>query len=813
MVLEAIKYKRGSLQLLEQRRLPLETEWIDVKGVEDGWHAIRDMTVRGAPAIAIAAALSLAVDLVVGGMGDQFPDAAAAQEYIYAKLDHLATSRPTAVNLFDAIRRLRTVVSDTISRSECQPSPRSVCRAVVESSEAMLEEDVAANRSMGRHGARALLSASPGRKSLRVLTHCNTGSLATAAYGTALGVVRALHEEGALEHAYCTETRPYNQGARLTAFELVTDGLPSTLICDSAAAALMASGKVDAIVVGADRVAANGDTANKIGTYSLAVAASYHKIPFFIAAPTTTLDGELQDGSFIPIEQRDPKEITHFKGQRVAADIQVWNPSFDVTPASLITGIITERGLVEKNSPAGNFEVAAWLRMQPSANGSANPNPKINYSNDHYTQLTVETVKDYILSRPKLLAVVNGDSDPQFDPQFQVAEVGDGNLNFVFIISGPAGTVCIKQAPPYVRCVGESWPLSQDRATIEASALLEESQHCPEHVPVVYHFDEPMCLIAMEYIAPPAVILRKGLIQGHVYPCFPDHISTFLARTLFYTSSLVLSSDKLRTLEAKYQNTEMCRLTEQVIFTDPYFNAPHNRHTSPQLDDLADALHRDGEAKAAAAALKALFMQKRQALLHGDLHTGSIMVTEDSTKVIDPEFAFVGPIAFDVAKVIANLLLAFFAADGHGHQRSRDSSKGQKQWLLDACKAVWNGFREKFQTLWDQHSSNGNSGDGYNIELFGDRVHGGSEARALAQQSFFQETWDEVVGFIGAVIIRRLVGVAHVADMEEIADADVRAQCERRALLFGRRMLVGKARSFPNIQVVVSAADAELVRQ
>jgi 5-methylthioribose kinase len=802
MVLEAIKYKRGSLQLLEQRHLPLETEWIDVKGVEDGWHAIRDMTVRGAPAIAIAAALSLAVDLVVGGMGDQFLDASAAQDYINAKLDHLATSRPTAVNLFDAIRRLRTVVSDSMSRSECQPSPRSVCLAVVESSEAMLEEDVAANRSMGRHGARALLSTSPGRKSLRVLTHCNTGSLATAAYGTALGVVRALHEAGALEHAYCTETRPYNQGARLTAFELVTDGLPSTLICDSAAAALMASGKVDAIVVGADRVAANGDTANKIGTYSLAVVASYHKIPFFIAAPTTTLDSELQDGSFIPIEQRDPEEIfTHFKGQRVAADIQVWNPSFDVTPASLITGIITERGLVRKNSSAGIFEVAEWLRME--AHDARDTTVQTEYS-----QLTVETVKDYILSRPELLAVVNHNSDPQF----QVAEVGDGNMNFVFTISGPAGTVCIKQAPPYVRCVGESWPLSQDRATIEAYALLEESQHCPEHVPVVYHVDEPMCLIAMEYIAPPAVILRKGLIQGHVYPCFPDHISTFLARTLFYTSSLVLSSDKLRTLEAKYQNTEMCRLTEQVIFTDPYFNAPHNRHTSPQLDDLAEALHHDGEAKAAAAALKALFMQKRQALLHGDLHTGSIMVTEDSTKVIDPEFAFVGPIAFDVAKVIANLLLAFFAADGHGHQRSRDSTS-QKQWLLDACRTVWNGFRQKFQVLWDQHSSNGNSGDGYNVELFGDQVTGGPEARALAQQSFFQELWDEVVGFIGAVIIRRLVGIAHVADMEEIADADVRGQCERRALLFGRRMLVGRARSFPNIQVVVSAADAELVLQ
>lgn len=792
MVLEAIKYKRGSLQLLEQRRLPLETEWIEIRGVDDGWHAIRDMAVRGAPAIAIAAALSLAVDLVVGGEGNQFSDASAAQEYINSKLDYLATSRPTAVNLFDAIRRLRSVVSNAVKKnpqSGCLPSPQSVCLAVVESSEAMLEEDVAANRAMGKYGAQALLAASPGKKSLRVLTHCNTGSLATAAYGTALGVVRALHEAGALDHAYCTETRPYNQGARLTAFELVTDGLPSTLICDSAAAALMASGKVDAVVVGADRVAANGDTANKIGTYSLAVSAAYHKIPFFIAAPTTTLDAELADGSLIPIEQRDPTEITHFKGQRVAADIQVWNPSFDVTPASLITGIITEKGLVNKSS-AGSFEVG----QVPSGHQSVG-----------YAQLTVETVKEYIAARPALKAVVG----PQVPDNWTVDEVGDGNLNFVFIVKGSTGTVCIKQAPPYVRCVGESWPLSQERARIEAAALIEEGKHCPDHVPVVYHVDEPMCLIAMEYIAPPAVILRKGLIQGHMYPDFSDHISTFLARTLFYTSALALTADELQALEAKYKNSEMCRLTEQVIFTDPYFKARHNRHTSPQLDDLAQALYHDGEAKSAAAALKASFMQKRQALLHGDLHTGSIMVTDNSTKVIDPEFAFVGPIAFDVAKVIANLLLAFFAAGGHGH------SNELKRWLLEACTAVWYGFRRKFQALWDQHSSKHGKccGDGYASELFGDEVAGGGEARALAQQSFFQELWDEVVGFAGAVLIRRLVGIAHVADMEEIADADVRAQCERRALLFGRRMLVGRARSFPNVHLVVSDAESSVVGQ
>lgn len=258
---------------------------------------------RGAPAIGVTGALSLAQDIWTNkNKGGAFSSAAEASSYVASTMDYLVTSRPTAVNLADSANKLK-LIAETAAKAP-NATPQSVVLAVVEAAESFYDEDIAANRSMGHFGSAALISAvaaskgSEGiqRDKLRVLTHCNTGSLATAGFGTALGVIRALHEQGKLEHAFCTETRPYNQGARLTAFELLYDGLPSTLICDSAAASLMAAGQVDAIVVGADRVVANGDTANKIGTYSLSIAAAHHKVPFFIAAPTTTLDPNLPDG-------------------------------------------------------------------------------------------------------------------------------------------------------------------------------------------------------------------------------------------------------------------------------------------------------------------------------------------------------------------------------------------------------------------------------------------------------------------------------------------------------------------------------------
>lgn len=234
---------------------------------------------------------------------------------------------------------------------------------VITEAERLFVEDVANNKKMGKNGAQRLMKPFEGTdtKKISVLTHCNTGSLATAGYGTALGVIRALHEQGLLEHAYCTETRPYNQGSRLTALELVCDGIPATLITDSMAGALMAQGKINAIVVGADRIVSNGDTANKIGTYSLAVLAQFHNVKFYIAAPIETLDPKTKTGDEIVIEQRSTTEVTHIKGIQIAPDnMSVWNPAFDVTPYSLIESIITDKGCIEKENGSA-FDVPSYI--------------------------------------------------------------------------------------------------------------------------------------------------------------------------------------------------------------------------------------------------------------------------------------------------------------------------------------------------------------------------------------------------------------------------------------------------------------------
>ncbi|KAK9142165.1 hypothetical protein Syun_011565 [Stephania yunnanensis] len=380
--LQAICYERGSLKLLDQTKLPLQTIYLEVRDSADGWHTIRDMVVRGAPAIAIAAALSLAVEVFnLEGFDGTSKDAAAL---LAKRLDYLVSSRPTAVNLSDAAEKLQAVVSKAAltvgdSRSVFQCAEFSIKRNVmtyIEAAETMLEDDVASNKAIGSYGASFLRSLHKDSDRLSILTHCNTGSLATAGYGTALGIIRALHSQGTLERAYCTETRPFNQaslsitllsvsggtsreggsimvvGSRLTAFELVHEKIPATLIADSAAAALMKSGRVNAVIVGADRVASNGDTANKIGTYSLALCASHHGIPFLVAAPVTSIDLSISSGDQIVIEERSPKELLNSRGglgeQVAASGISAWNPAFDVTPASLITGIVTEKGVITK---------------------------------------------------------------------------------------------------------------------------------------------------------------------------------------------------------------------------------------------------------------------------------------------------------------------------------------------------------------------------------------------------------------------------------------------------------------------------------
>uniref|UniRef100_G3MSL6 Methylthioribose-1-phosphate isomerase n=1 Tax=Amblyomma maculatum TaxID=34609 RepID=G3MSL6_AMBMU len=303
------------------------------------------MKVRGAPAIAMVAALGLAAELCRTELPSSRAELAAL---VRKRLDYLKTSRPTAVNLANMAAHLGRTV-DTLAQKNGL-SVQAMRDAICGEAEGMLAADVAANQAIGRYGAEHMVAncrTAAGDGKLGVLTHCNTGSLATAGYGTALGVVRRLHESGQLARAFCTETRPYNQGSRLTAYELLHDRIPATLICDSMVAALLATGQVHAVVVGADRVTANGDTANKIGTYQLAICAKHHDVPFYVASPTTTVDSTLSTGREIPIEERPAREMTSIQGIELAPKgIECWNPAFDVTPAELITGgIITEKGV------------------------------------------------------------------------------------------------------------------------------------------------------------------------------------------------------------------------------------------------------------------------------------------------------------------------------------------------------------------------------------------------------------------------------------------------------------------------------------
>ncbi|KAF5290143.1 hypothetical protein FQR65_LT11655 [Abscondita terminalis] len=342
MALQSIKYENNTLYILDQLLLPGESSYIPVKNVEDGWSVINKMQVRGAPAIAIVGCLSLAVEL----HSKEFESKEVLCKQVKEKLDYLVSSRPTAVNMKLAANELNSLI-EKLQQDASIDVHNMKCR-FIKTIEKMLDDDISDNKAIGKFGAETILSGTPENEKVRILTHCNTGSLATAGYGTALGVIRSLHSLNKLEQVYCTETRPYNQGARLTAFELVYDKIPATLIVDSMVASAMKNKNISAVVVGADRVASNGDTANKIGTYQIAILAKHHGIPFYIAAPFTSIDANMENGDKIVIEERPEKEMTNIGDYRIAAQgISCWNPAFDVTPASLITGIITERGVFE----------------------------------------------------------------------------------------------------------------------------------------------------------------------------------------------------------------------------------------------------------------------------------------------------------------------------------------------------------------------------------------------------------------------------------------------------------------------------------
>jgi 5-methylthioribose kinase len=411
---------------------------------------------------------------------------------------------------------------------------------------------------------------------------------------------------------------------------------------------------------------------------------------------------------------------------------------------------------------------------------------------DQYRILKDRDLQEYLSGLPDVAARLGGRA-----ADWSIDEVGDGNLNLVFIVRGPSGGIAVKQALPYVRLVGESWPLPLSRSHFEYLALTRQARLVSKLVPAILHHNEALALVVMELLTP-HIIMRKGLVAGTIYLRFVDDISTFLARTLFSSSDLALpAAEKKEGIAAFAGNHALCKITEDLIFTDPYRVAEQNRWTSPWLDATAARFREDLDAHVAISRLKLKFMGSPEALIHGDLHTGSIMVTDDDTRVIDPEFAFYGPMGFDIGAVIANLLMAYLASPGH------EGSAGERSafdaWVLQTIEQVWSEFERKFLELWRSEAR----GDAYPLALF----EGGEGAAQLEaeRQAYMARLFTDTVGFTAAKTIRRILGLAHNIDFELIADERHRAICEARSLRLARDMLVNTV-SYKAIGSVTAAA-------
>ncbi|MBE2276152.1 MAG: S-methyl-5-thioribose kinase [Rhodobacteraceae bacterium] len=407
-----------------------------------------------------------------------------------------------------------------------------------------------------------------------------------------------------------------------------------------------------------------------------------------------------------------------------------------------------------------------------------------------YAPLTPETLAQRLGSLPELAERV-GPAD-----SWTVKEVGDGNLNLVFIVSGSAGQAVVKQALPYVRLVGESWPLPLKRSFFEYHALIRQEARDPGSVPAVWHFDEAQAIIAMEFLFP-HVILRQALVEGRRVRDLGERLGLFCARTLFRGSDLSMKpADRKADLALFAGNVELCDITENLVFSDPYFDAPLNRHTAG-LEPAIARLRGDLSLKVAAQHLKLAFSSRAETMLHGDLHTGSVMVTETEIRMIDPEFATYGPIGFDVGMLIANFLMAHLSQPGH--EVAPGDREAQQEWLLFVVEAVWDRFEAEFSRLWRTERR----GMLYQARLYEDQGHGLAAEQALAD--LLGQIWRDMLGFCGIEMHRRILGLAHNADFERIADTGRRAACEARALAMGRQLMLG-AGSLPGIGTVAAMA-------
>jgi 5-methylthioribose kinase len=395
-----------------------------------------------------------------------------------------------------------------------------------------------------------------------------------------------------------------------------------------------------------------------------------------------------------------------------------------------------------------------------------------------FEALSVETLPARLCTNEALCARIGKDTG-----SWKVREVGDGNLNLVFIVEGEKGAAVVKQALPYVRLVGDSWPLPLKRSFFEYHALTRQQARAPGSVPAIHYFDEGQALIIMEYLSP-HIILRRALIEGRQLPKIARDIGLFMAHTLFRGSDLsMVARERKADLALFADNVELCDITENLVFSDPYFDAKMNRHTSPQLDGLVAELRADRDLKVEAQRLKHLFAANAETLLHGDLHSGSIMVTDSETRMIDPEFAFYGPMAFDVGMLLANFWMAFFSQRGHEQDGKRDAMRA---YLLGVTAETWVVFRAEFSHLWRTERT----GILYQKSLFEDQDDLLGAEQAL--DHMLHSIWTDLLGFAGIEVHRRILGLAHNADFETIADADLRATCEAKALKFGRHIAVNR---------------------
>ncbi|QBK12643.1 S-methyl-5-thioribose kinase [Thermoactinomyces vulgaris] len=390
---------------------------------------------------------------------------------------------------------------------------------------------------------------------------------------------------------------------------------------------------------------------------------------------------------------------------------------------------------------------------------------------ENYKHFTEEDAVQYARSKKEWFAP---------DAELDCREIGDGNLNLVFRIAdhSTGRSLIFKQALPYARVVGESWPLTLDRSRIEAEALKLAARRVPDLVPAVYFYDDQLALTVMEDLSD-HIILRKGLIAGEEYPRLAKDLAEYLAHTLFFTSEYYLDAGEKKEKVRRFINPEMCKITEDLVFTDPYYDAETNSF-NPLIRETVESIWNDDRLKKEVAHLKERFMTRAQSLLHGDLHTGSVMVKKDSTKVIDPEFAYYGPIGFDVGAVIANLFLSFVSHEAHtGDLKQRET---YQSWLLETAEKIWIGFEQTFRALWKEHVKD----EMWSVPGYLDDV--------------LHQVLQDAAGFAGCKMMRRVIGLAPVADLESIEDPAVRAEAETKALKIGRLLVLKR-------QTVNQAAD------